>query len=480
MTADAPRAVDEAYSALSNTADMSAMLGIIRVCARRLDRANHIEHIDRLSEIAVDIFDLDRDDVQDAIAKGQSDRDDQKAEAQEQAPAARKANGSGAEQPLVALNEIDAGDDPGSIPPRGLANQFCRRFLSSLVATGGTGKSALRMLQYLALATGRALTGEHVFRRCRVLLLSFEDDIDELNRRLLAALIHHNIVRDDIKGWLFIAAPKGLKLAEMKGGSRQIGQLERTLRDAIARRKPDIIGLDPFVKLHALEENDNGAMDFVCDLLTQLAIEHDIAIDVPHHTRKGTLTPGDADTGRGGSSIKDAGRLVQTLVSMSEDEAKIFGIGEVDRRYYIRLDPAKVNVVPRAQQAKWFKLKGVPLNNGTDEYPNGDEVQTVELWSPPDAWADTSTQVLNTILTDIDRGLDNGQRYSNSNSAKDRAAWKVVERHCPGKPEGECREIIRTWVKNGVLIDEIYNDPVRRATANGLRVDASKRPGATC
>jgi hypothetical protein len=27
--------------------------------------------------------------------------------------------------------------------------------------------------------------------------------------------------------------------------------------------------LDPFIKLHALEENDNGAMDFVCDLLVQ-------------------------------------------------------------------------------------------------------------------------------------------------------------------------------------------------------------------
>jgi hypothetical protein len=42
-----------------------------------------------------------------------------------------------------------------------------------------------------------------------------------------------------------------------------------------------------------------------------------------HHTRKGTLTPGDADTGRGGSSIKDAGRLVCTLTVMREEEAKM-------------------------------------------------------------------------------------------------------------------------------------------------------------
>jgi RecA-family ATPase len=155
---------------------------------------------------------------------------------------------------VIPLNEIDAGDDPGPIPPRGwlLANQFCRRFLSCLVATGGTGKTSLRLLQFLALATGRALSGEHVFRRSRVLLLSFEDDIDELNRRLAAALIHHKIDRIELKGWLFIAAPKGIKLAEMRQGSRQIGRLEKTLSDAVQRRKPDLIGLDPFVKLHAL------------------------------------------------------------------------------------------------------------------------------------------------------------------------------------------------------------------------------------
>src|SRR5262249_45059732 len=59
----------------------------------------------------------------------------------------------------VSLGEWDAGEDNGPIPPRGwlLGNQFCRRFLSSLIAPGGTGKTALRMLQYLAMTTGRPL-----------------------------------------------------------------------------------------------------------------------------------------------------------------------------------------------------------------------------------------------------------------------------------------------------------------------------------
>ena len=49
-----------------------------------------------------------------------------------------------------------------------LGNVFCRKFLSQLLADGGVGKTALRYAQYISLAIGRSLTGEHVFVRCRV------------------------------------------------------------------------------------------------------------------------------------------------------------------------------------------------------------------------------------------------------------------------------------------------------------------------
>jgi RecA-family ATPase len=236
-------------------------------------------------------------------------------------------NGGGADI-IQDLGERDAGDDIELPPPRQwlLGNQFCQKFLSGIVAPGSTGKSALRLAQCLSLATGRSLTGEHVFKRCRVLMVSFEDDVEEMQRKILAARIHYGITTDDVKGWLFYATPKGIKLAEMHNGCRQIGMLERSLRKTIERRRPGLVVLDPYVKLHALEENDNGAMDFVCDLLATLAIEYDIAVDAPHHTKKGQLTPGDADSGRGASAIRDAGRLIYTLTTMSEDEAKTFGI----------------------------------------------------------------------------------------------------------------------------------------------------------
>jgi hypothetical protein len=57
---------------------------------------------------------------------------------------------------------------------------------------------------------------------------------------------------------------------------------------------------------------------------------------------------------------------------MSTAEAKAFGIKEEDRRQFIRVDNGKVNLARSGGVAQWFELIGVPLDNGTELYPNGD------------------------------------------------------------------------------------------------------------
>ena len=117
--------------------------------------------------------------------------------------------------------------------------------------------------------------------------------------------------------------------------------------------------------------------------------------------------------------------------------------------------------------------------NVTELYPNGDEVQTVEPWTPPAAFDGLDTATCNRILDAIDAGLPDGERYSSAPRATTRAAWQAVERHTPGKPEFQCREIIRQWLENGLLIVEIYYSKKDRKSVEGLRVDNAKRPGAT-
>ena len=437
------------------------------VRARRMS-ATTARRLLRQAAEAHDLVPADEEDVEKAIDKAIAIDDEPRA-----------TNGHDREPlPATLDDEWDVGEDTDLPPPREwlLGNQFCRKFLSGVLAPGATGKSAVRLVQYMALATGRPLSGQHVFQRCRVLLVSLEDDRDELRRRIAAARIHHGVDLAELKGWLYCWTPKGIKLAVIKDNARQKGQLETLIRAKIASRKFDLVALDPFIKLHAMEENDNTAMDFVCDLLVKIAVECNIAVDAPHHTKKGQQVAGDADAGRGASSQRDAGRLLYTLTRMTEEEAKAFSIPFERRALYVRLDNSKVNIAPPSQEATWFKLVGVTLGNGTPQYPNGDDVQTVEPWHPPKTWDGVSSHQLNAALTDIEAGLPNGQRYSNGSTATTRAAWPVVQRYCPDRNEAQCREIITTWIKNGVLLSDDYDDPVERKPRKGLHVCDGKRP----
>jgi AAA domain/Bifunctional DNA primase/polymerase, N-terminal len=357
--------------------------------------------------------------------------------------------------PNQGLGEWDAGEiDDSAIPPRGwlLGNMFCRGFVSSVIGDGAVGKTATRHAQLMSLATDRELTGEHVFQRCRVLAISLEDDDRELKRRIRAARLYHHVEQDELKGWLFVASPgrsAGKILTIDKNGKLITAGLAERIEKVIQERRIDVVSLDPFIKSHAVSENDNNAIDAVVDILTELASKYDIAVDVPHHVSKGQADPGNANRGRGASAMKDACRLVFTLTPMSLEEAKSFALDETMRRSLIRVDSGKVNIVPPMADAKWFRLVGVPLGNGTDLYPNGDMVQTVEPWTPPDTWAGLSHDLLNRVLTAIDAGMPDGNRYTDAPSAKERAAWHVVLEHAPDKSEAQAREIIKTWVKTG-------------------------------
>ncbi len=387
-------------------------------------------------------------------------------------------------KPVSALGEWNAGDDDWAIPARQwlLGNVFCRTFVSSLIADGGIGKTALRVLQALALATGKNLTGEHVFERCRVLLISLEDDRNELRRRVRAAMLHHGISPEEVDGWLFLSSPEGKagKLVTSNPRTRRpmMAEMKAEIEKAIIAHKIDVLILDPLVKAHDVEENDNSAMDVVIQTLSNLAVAHNIAVDALHHTSKGAADPGNADRGRGASAVKNGARLVYTLTQMSADEARQFGIDEGRRRSFVRVDSGKVNITPPLASAKWFQLIGVPLGNADRLYPNGDNVQTMAPWTPPAVWDGISDDVLRRILDDIEagvpgdpeRGLFEGSRYSSSPRVKVRAAWELVARHSPDKNEKQCRDFIAELVKKKQLVVKDYKDPNDRKTVKGLFV----------
>ena len=126
-------------------------------------------------------------------------------------------------------------------------------------------KTALRIVQLLALATARPLTGEHVFMRCRVMLIGLEDGIHELRRRVRAAMRHYGVTPDAVRGWFYIVAlpPEGGMLVSQRGD----GPLKAWIEQEIGDKRLDLVCFDPLVKLHNLEENDNGAIEQVIGAL---------------------------------------------------------------------------------------------------------------------------------------------------------------------------------------------------------------------
>jgi hypothetical protein len=370
-----------------------------------------------------------------------------------------------------------AGRDYGVIPPRQwlLGTNFCLGFLSGLTGAGGTGKTALRILQLIALALDRGdLVEEHVFKRTKALVVCLEDDEAELRRRIRAACLHHEIDESELDGWLYYWTPKDLHLIEVDQ-FRQIksGELGDALRRIINHLGIGLVSVDPFVKSHAADENDNSVMDKAASTFLQVAHDCGCAPDYVHHNRKGLTLAGDPESARGASSLINASRLLKTLTKMSEEEAKILGIEKDERRLLIRLDDAKINIAPPSEQAVWFKLVGVEIGNPTEDYPSGDNVQTVERWHPPDAFAGLAITTIADIFDKLRAGPVPGEFYSPDPRANgDWAGWTICE--LANKEKGDAKRILKTWIKNGVLIEDKYRSPRRRREIDRLTVNEIK------
>ena len=390
--------------------------------------------------------------------------------------------GSAEDLEATSLGVWDAGEVTSVPPPRGwlLGNSFCRRMVSSLIASSGVGKTTLRLLQAISLAIGRSLTGEHIFVRTRVLFICLEDDPDELERRVLAILKHYKIDRAELKGWLFLSAPgrrAGKLLTTNNKGTLVTGAFGPLIEAEVVAHNIDLVILDPLVKTHSVTENSNDEMDAVVELLADLTYKYDIAVDVPHHSSKGLADPGNPDRGRGASATNAAARLVWTLTTMSGPEAERFGIPEDERREYVRLDRGKLNAARTTGPTTWFRLESINIGNADATYPSGDDLQVATIWNPPESWAGIDQATIDAILNTLDRGLDDGNYYSAHNSVTgDRAAWRAVTRHVPHKSEEQARNIILSWIKKGIVYKMPYTNPETRKKTQGLKVNNKKRP----
>jgi hypothetical protein len=193
-----------------------------------------------------------------------------------------------------ALPVVRAADiDDAQVRPRWLVESLWAR--AGVGILGGAPKcckSWLALEMALAVASGAPCLGVFDIGDVGNVLLYMAEDAASVVKARLSGICRHRHL--DLH-----AAPVHLITAPALRLDR--GHDQRRLRDAVAKVAPRLLVLDPFVRLHRIDENDAGQVSALLGYLRELQREHDVAVLVVHHARK------NGSAGQPGQSLRGSG-----------------------------------------------------------------------------------------------------------------------------------------------------------------------------
>jgi hypothetical protein len=139
-------------------------------------------------------------------------------------------------------------------------------------------KSFLALDVAVAVATGRpCLRHFPVPRAGRVLLFAAEDALHVVRHRLEGICRAVGAALADVDVQVITAPSVRLDLEADR----------KALADTIAELQPRLLVLDPFVRLHRIDENVSGEVAPLLAFLRELQRRHHLAVLLVHHARKG-------------------------------------------------------------------------------------------------------------------------------------------------------------------------------------------------
>ena len=364
--------------------------------------------------------------------------------------------------------------DGASLPRRQwlYGTHYLRGFVSVLASAGGIGKTSLQIVEALAMVTGKPLLGEVVHETCNVWIINLEDPLEEMQRRIIAAMQHYNIKPEEVKGRLFVDAGRDFSMTfavQTRDGVIPNDALVDHLIKKIPERKIGMTFIDPFVGAHQVSENDNGAVNDVVAQIRRVADETNSGMGLVHHIRKGNGEDANVDSIRGAGSLIGAARAARVINKITEDEAVRLGVSEKEASGLFRVDDGKANLAPPTHAAVYRKMIG-------QQIANGEWVGVAIEYKMPDEWAGMTTEVTNNILRQIDSGIQNqdGEEYFSKNvQAKERWVGNLITSYPFDKAEdhksqAQAKIILDRWFKEGLLIEETYRSEKRRKDVKGV------------
>lgn len=343
--------------------------------------------------------------------------------------------------------------DEASIEPRRwiYAHHYLRSFVSVLASAGGIGKTSLQIVEALAIVTGRPLLGEEVKEKTNVWLVNLEDPMGEMQRRVVAAMRHYGIKPEEVRGRLFVNAGRDFSLKfgiQTRDGVLPNTKLVEYLCEKIPQKQIGCCFIDPFVNAHAINENDNMAVNAIVAEIRRVADETKCAIGLVHHIRKGNGDEASIDSVRGAGSLIGAARAARVINRVSPDDAARLGIDETEARSLMRVDDGKANLAPPAAAAVYRKMEGVKIDNG-------EWVGVAVPYKLPDAFEGVSAKDARAIQRLAANALESGEPYRESSQSPKwigLAVADLIEVDISDKAERhKVSSIIKTWIKTNVL-----------------------------
>jgi hypothetical protein len=348
--------------------------------------------------------------------------------------------------------------DPSQIPPRRwlFGRHYVRKFASCTIAPPGVGKSTLALAEAVSMATGLGFLGHKPPTALRCWYFNGEDPRDELERRIAAICLRHGVEPREIGDRLFLDSGRETEiiLAVMERKGAVIAQpIVSAVTAAIKELAIDVLIADPFVSTHAVQENDNSAIDAVVKTWARIADETNCAIELVHHSRKLGGSEVSAEDARGASSFIGAVRSARVINTMSEAEAIKAGVET--RREYFRLDAAKSNLAP-PEASQWFRLVSEPLGNDGDG--PGDFVGVAVRWQWPDAFEGLSTDDLRKVQARLRQGGEWAENVQAKNWVGKAVAEVLGLDVDDIAQEARIKSLLKTWIKNKALrVEESHN-----------------------
>ena len=270
-------------------------------------------------------------------------------------------------RPLFTLAEASVSTLIDTVPPEVrwlIPGVLPLGVVGILGATGGIGKSTSVLMHAICIAMGRGVWGWDTPDPGGVLILSAEDDRDEVHRRIHRVLDHlasqMTLDVDAVRARLFVACRVGADNLLTRVEDRTVvrtGMAERIAASALQVPDLRLIVPDPLARFRAGGANGEEEATRFVEALEEIRSGTGATVLVPAHVGKGSTGRGMDDLQdaiRGSSALVDGARWVATMIRMAQAEAKERGIPEDEAVDWVRFEVPKNNYGPRVPGV-WLK-----------------------------------------------------------------------------------------------------------------------------